>query len=152
MLPIMPDPLVRPARPEELASCAALISGMPLFEPYGLTPARLLHSLSATMDLVLVALTGEEVCGFAWVAEQGAFARDFYVRLLVGPGVGGLLMDAVEARAGGDVFLLVNSGNSGARRFYERRGYVVVGQLDSYVAPGVDELLMRRTPSPVVRP
>ncbi len=151
MLPVMSQPIVRPARPHELESCAALISGLSLFEPYGLTPARLLHALSGTMDPVLVALEGEEVRGFAWIAEKGAFARDCYLRLLVAPGVGAVLMDEVESRAAGDVFLLVNRDNEGAQRFYQRRGYVVVGQLDSYVAPGVDELLMRRTTGPAAR-
>ena len=91
--------------------------------------------------------------GFAWWTRTGAFARSPYLRLLVvgsaatGAGVGGRLLEAVEAAAfadAADLFTLVSTENAGARRLYARRGFEEVGRLADYVAPGLHEVVLRK--------
>jgi GNAT superfamily N-acetyltransferase len=152
---------VRPARAPDVPSLAALVDGHPLFERYGLRPAALAASLARALergDRVWVDDDGGAPRGFAWWTPTGAFARSPYLRLLVvaadatGAGVGARLMDAVEAGAfavADDLFALANVDNAGARRFYARRGYVEVGRIDDYVAPGLHEVVLRkRRPAP----
>ncbi|MFN2321677.1 MAG: N-acetyltransferase family protein [Trueperaceae bacterium] len=151
---------VRPARVSDAHALAALVDGHPLFERYGVRSADLAASLARAIE------HGERVCvdddtagprGFAWWTPTGTFARSPYLRLLVvaanatGEGVGARLMDAVEQGAfavANDLFALANADNEGARRFYTRRGYVEVGRLEDYVAPGLHEVVLRkRTPT-----
>ncbi len=146
---------VRSAREDDARSLAALVDGHPLFERYGLRPADLAAILTRALE------SGEHVWiddaggprGFAWWTPTGAFARSPYLRLLVvaadatGAGVGARLLDAVEQSAfavANDLFALANVDNEGARRFYVRRGYVEVGRLEDYVAPGLHEVVLRK--------
>jgi ribosomal protein S18 acetylase RimI-like enzyme len=147
---------IRTCTAADRAACAALISGQPLFVPYGLTAEGLEKSLAAAGhgEQILLAESEGQVLGFVWFMTRGAFGRSAYLRLLVtapaeqGRGVGSLLMDAAEGAVFAevsDLFLLVNSKNGAARRFYERRGFVKAGELASYVARGLDEVLLRKT-------
>lgn len=146
---------VRTAREDDAPALAALVDGHPLFARYGLGTTDLATSLVRAME------RGEHVWidddggtrGFAWWTPTGAFARSPYLRLLVvaadatDAGVGARLMDAVEQgafAAANDLFALANVDNDGARRFYARRGYVEVGRLEDYVAPGLHEVVLRK--------
>jgi len=42
------------------------------------------------------------------------------------------------------IFLCVSSFNGRASQLYERRGYVVVGELKDYVVAGESEILMHK--------
>jgi ribosomal protein S18 acetylase RimI-like enzyme len=67
-------------------------------------------------------------------------------------GVGGRLMDEAEAAilgSGPNVFLLVSSWNTGAQRFYERRGYRRIGELADYIRRGITEVVYRKTLGPI---
>ena len=67
-------------------------------------------------------------------------------------GIGGALVRFVEERILRDtpnVFLCVSSFNEGAKRFYERLGYEVVGELRDMLIPGHSEILMRRSTGPI---
>lgn len=147
---------IRACAAADHAACAAIIGGQPLFVPYGLTPDSLEKSFGAAAEgseRILLAEDDDQVLGFVWFMPRGAFGRSGYLRLLVtasaaqGRGVGSRLMDAAEVTVfaeASDLFLLVNSTNSGALRFYERRGFSRAGKLDSYVKPGLDEILLRK--------
>jgi ribosomal protein S18 acetylase RimI-like enzyme len=147
---------IRPARIADAAALAALAVGHALFARYGLDADAIAGSLVAAQeagDGVLVGTEGHRPLGFAWWAPRGAFARSPYLRLLVvapgatGRGLGGALLDAVEARsvtAASDLFLLVTHDNEAALRFYARRGYGEVGRLPDYVVPGITEVIMRK--------
>lgn len=68
-----------------------------------------------------------------------------------GEGLGTRLLSWVEDRIfreSPNVFLCVSSFNDGARRLYERLGYVRVGVLDDYIVRGHGEVLMRKTRGP----
>lgn len=147
---------LRPAESADLRACGELVRGQPLFGPYGLTPASLQKALSAALgrgEELHVADGSGRILGLVWFQLRGAFGRSGYLRLLVtdseaqGLGIGSRLLRHAEARVFGqadDMFLLVNSRNAAARRFYERHGYVACGTLEAYVAPGLDEVLLRR--------
>ncbi len=147
---------VRTARVPDAHSLAKLSDGHPLLERYGLRPAVLASSLALAIergDHVWAEGEADSPRGFAWWTPTGAFARSPYLRLLVvaadatGSGVGARLMDAVERGAfavATDLFALTNADNDGARRFYARRGYLEVGRLDDYVAPGLHEVVVRK--------
>ena len=147
---------IRQAERSQLTSLARLHEGHALFRRYALETTALADALAQALDAgdgVLTAVRAGERIGFAWWSPRGAFSRSPYLRLLVvaaqaaGTGAGTALMDAVEREAfarAADLFLLVTRDNAGARRFYERRGFEAVGELHDYVAPGVDEVVMRK--------
>jgi len=148
--------VIREARREDAAALAALPLGHPLFERYGFEAAGTARSLIAAMEAgegVLLAERDGRPVGFAWWVARGAFGRSPYLRLLVvdrawsGGGIGGALLDAVEARAfaaAADLFLLVTDDNTAAQRFYARRGFAEVGRLPDYVRSGITEVVMRK--------
>jgi len=147
---------LRPAEASDLKSAAELIRNQRLFEPYGLTPAALERTLLAAHgrgEQLHVADLNGTVSGLIWFQLQGAFGRSGYVRLLVtgeqaqGQGIGARLLALAEQTVfaqTGDMFLLVNSFNADARRFYERHGYAATGTIPDYVAPGLDEVIMHK--------
>ena len=140
--------------PAQLDACAALIDRLPLFAPYGYTSAAARRNLEdalsegrAELLCVLDAAAGEQVAGFAWFVPRGAFDRSGYLRLIAiddryqGRGIGRLLMEELERRhlARGGIALLAAADNASAHRFYERLGYLQVGELKDYVKPGLHE-------------
>lgn len=152
--PTSPDQVrLGPLDPAGIPAFAALVDGHPMFQEYGLRPARLATQLAGALergDAVLTATLGNDPAGLVWFMESGTFSTGGYIRLIVvsprhtGAGIGGLLMDAAEAavfRGTPHLFLLVNTGNRAAQAFYRRRGYRQVGELPSFAAPGVDEYI-----------
>ena len=103
----------------------------------------------------LARIAGERA-GFLILNMAGAFAG-YLQTICVAPafrgrGLGTTLMRFAEERVFRDspnVFLCVSSFNPGARRLYERLGYVPVGELSDYLAAGHAELLMRKTIGPL---
>jgi [ribosomal protein S18]-alanine N-acetyltransferase len=66
-------------------------------------------------------------------------------------GIGAKLMNAAEERIfreSPNVFLCVSSFNRDAKRFYERIGYHVVGELTEFAISDHHEILMRKTIGP----
>lgn len=146
--------LVRPATAADLPAAAALVTGQALFEQYGISAHGLLTSLESALvqsQQVLVATQEDRVAGLAWFQLRGGFARSGYLRLLLtdqelqGRGIGSRLLAHVEEAVfnqGNDMFLLTNTENSAARRFYARQGYSEVGMIPDYVSPGLDEVIL----------
>jgi len=96
---------------------------------------------------------GSRAAGLIWTAERGAFGSFPYLRLIAvredlrGRGIGSRLMDHFEEQGFARrprVFLLVSDFNSGAQRFYERRGYTQVGAIPDMFIEGVTELIMMK--------
>lgn len=94
---------------------------------------RLRLAAPAATQLVLKAVRGGELCGFACTfldadPDWGALLDNLHVRPdLTGGGIGALLLDATiarvrDARPGSALHLWVFEANTGARRFYERHG------------------------------
>jgi len=91
------------------------------------------------------------------VIRPRVFLGDYLELLAVAPdkrgqGMGAALLTFVEnvafARAK-NLFVCVSDFNDGARRFYERHGYQLIGPIQNLVVAGRSELLMRKTIGPV---
>lgn len=153
---------IRPLREADVAACASIVLAVPLWRPYGVATddaARAVFAdVLAGMCLGLVAEDAGRIVGYVLFALRGTFFHSGYVRsVAVAPdaqhqGVGGRLMDAAEAAIlghGPNVFLLVSSWNTGAQRFYERRGYRRIGEIPDYVGRGITEVVYRKTLGPM---
>jgi ribosomal protein S18 acetylase RimI-like enzyme len=142
------------ARREHIPPMAALMATAPLLHRYRVTARGAKANLAEALrerDLVLVAVDGNVVLGFAWVIITRALDRAAYLRLLLvsaehqSRGVGAALLARAErdARASGcrHLVLLVTKTNRRARSFYERHGYAHLGDLAGFVRRGIAESL-----------
>lgn len=147
------------------------MTASPLLRRYRVTRAGAKASLDEALrarDLLLIAEDSGRVAAMAWVITTRALDRSAYLRLLLvdgqdqSRGLGARLVARAEreARASGSrhLALLVTRSNRRARSFYERLGYARVGELESFVRPGITECLYikswrnnPRRPSSIVR-
>ncbi len=138
----------------QLHAIAELMAASSLLRRYGLTPKGARTSLAEALrdrDVLLVAIDGGSVVGFAWLITTRALDRSAYLRLLLvadgrrSRGVGKALLERAErkvrARKCRHLALLVTTTNRRARVFYERHGYRHVGDLAGFVRPRIDESL-----------
>lgn len=114
--------------------------------PDGLTTARTLDAfrervagrVADTSDTTVAEVAGD-VAGFIMIANDEV-EQVFVDRVHRGSGLAGLLLDEAERQVsavGHDVaWLAVVVGNTRARRFYERRGWVDEGDLPYAVSAG----------------
>ncbi|MDH5200882.1 MAG: GNAT family N-acetyltransferase [Candidatus Bathyarchaeota archaeon] len=142
----------------ESEACARMMAGS---EPWITLERGYDESLEIISDPsreVYLAVIGGEIAGFVVLEMSGAFVG--YVKSICvssewrGRGVGERLMAFAEERIFSEapnVFLCVSGFNEGARRFYERLGYEVVGELRDYIVPGRSEILMRKSIAPLAR-
>lgn len=134
------------------------MTASPLLRRYRVTRAGATASLSEGLrarDLLLVAEDAGRVAAMAWVITTRALDRSAYLRLLLvaerdrSRGLGERLLGRAErdARASGSrhLVLLVTRANRRARAFYERQGYVRVGDLASFARPGIAECLYTKS-------
>ena len=99
---------------------------------------------------------GGAVAGIALVAPR-VLLGDYLELLAVAPvargqGLGGQFLAHVEEIVFGrmkNLFVCVSDFNEGARRFYARHGYEVIGRLPDLLVQGRAEILMRKTKGPV---
>ncbi len=149
-------------RDADVVACASIMLAVPLWTRYGITSIDAARAAFADVvagtTLGLVAEEDERIVGFVVYTVRGTFVHSGYVRsVAVAPGaqhrgVGARLMDAAEAailRHGPNVFLLVSTWNTGARRFYERRGYRRIGEVEDYLRRGITEVVYRKTLGPI---
>ena len=142
------------ARPAHVNAIADLIAESPLLHRYGVTARGARTSLAEALhqrDIVLVAMDGATVVGFAWALWTRALDRSAYLRLLLvaegrqSRGTGAALLERVEREARKarcrHLALLVTKDNRRARSFYESHGYAHVGDLPGFVRPGITEAL-----------
>ncbi|TMF62392.1 MAG: GNAT family N-acetyltransferase [Chloroflexi bacterium] len=142
------------ATPAHLGPIATLMATSPLLHRYRVTARGAKASLAEGMrerDVVLVAVDGDAVLGFAWVIVTRALDHAAYLRLLIvaqthqSRGLGAALLARAEREARATrcrhFVLLVTKTNRRARSFYERQGYARVGDLAGFVRPGIAESL-----------
>lgn len=164
--------VVRRLRAADVAACAAIIGGDPLWRRYGLTAGRAERAIRRAPGAgrggrqadrgageMAVARQGQQVVGFIWFRLDGTFHHSGYVRWVAvapqarGRGVGERLMRYAEERIfreGPNVFLTVSDFNVRAQAFYRRLGYTQVGAIPDYVVPGITERLYRKTRGPIL--
>jgi len=142
------------ARTEHIRPMAALMARSPLLRRYRVTERGAKASLAEALrerDLLLAAVDGRVVVGLAWLIMTRALDRAAYLRLLLvsqdqqSRGLGAALLARAEREARASrcrhFALLVTKTNRRARSFYERRGYVHLGDLAGFVRPGIAESL-----------
>ncbi|MCW4051532.1 MAG: GNAT family N-acetyltransferase [Candidatus Bathyarchaeota archaeon] len=109
----------------------------------------------ASRDVYLAQLDSS-ILGFVVVEMDGAFTG--YIKSICvapehrGRGVGVLLMSYVENKIFEEkpnVFICVSSFNEGAKRFYIKLGYEIIGELKDFLVAGHSEILMRKTIAPL---
>ena len=118
--------------------------------------ANCLAYCRAPQFVALIARRAGARCGFLLLHPTGVAGSPYIASIATiaavrGQGVGSELLDAAErwlpeAR---HMFLCVSSFNTRAQQFYERRGYVKVGEFPAYVIASASEILMHKR---LVRP
>lgn len=109
-------------------SRAAAMPWLPVLHDEASTRWWVEHVVLADQDVVVAEVGGAAV-GFSAVA--GGWLEHLYVAPQAqGRGVGSALLAAVLDRCGGSIDLRVFARNAAAREFYERRGFVLVGEGD----------------------
>ncbi|MFB9377904.1 GNAT family N-acetyltransferase [Kineococcus gynurae] len=132
----MADPVVSPARrgdadaiTDVFLAARAGLGFLPVLHTDDETRWWAEHVVLAEHDVVLVRDGNGVVRGFA--AVRGAWLEHLYVHPEAqGRGLGTRLLTDVLDRAGDEVRLHVFLPNTGARRFYERHGFELVGTRD----------------------
>ncbi len=141
---------------EQAETCARMMAESEPWITLGRGYDESLTILTDPSREVYLAVDDEEVAGFVVLEMEGAFTgyvKSIYVsQPYRGGGVGARLMSFTEERVFRErrnVFLCVSDFNEGARRFYERLGYLVVGELRDYIVRGCSEILLRKTIGPL---
>ena len=145
-------PLVADAESE---ACADLLASSEPWLTLGLDRPTLLRQIQDPSRERYTAWVEGQLAGLLVLNLQGAFVG--YVQTICmtpvcrGRGLGAALIAFAEARIFREhpnVFLCVSAFNLGARRFYGRLGYQVVGELPDYLVAGQSEILMRKSRGP----
>ena len=149
---------LRPLILADIPILSSMLSGMDLWQGYGMSEGRLAKDLERSLkrsDMVLIAEAkrGKEPVGIVWCQAGAAFGRSGFVKLIaVGDkhrrkGVASKLLAEAEgfiADISFDIFLHVSDFNKDARAFFKRHAYEQVGILKDYVIPDVDEHIYRK--------
>ena len=150
---------------KHIGSIATLLAASPLLRRYRVTRAGARTNLSEALrrrDVLLAAVDGDAVVGFAWLITTRALDRSAYLRLLLvaegrqSAGLGAALLARAErqVRTSGSrhLVLLVTKTNRRARAFYEEHGYAHVGDLAGFVRAGITESLIEDWQTPAASP
>ncbi len=143
---------IRSASAADRDWAAALLAGSDPWVRLGATYPQCVQVCTDPRYEVYVAHVDGERCGVLVLQDKGLAGAPYLKSIAVtepfrGRGLGGGLMDFAEARFREEsrwFFLCVSSFNLRARWFYERRGYVAVGELPDHVVDGASEILMRK--------
>jgi ribosomal protein S18 acetylase RimI-like enzyme len=147
---------IEPARDAaDRESCARMMCSTDPWITLGRSYERCLAAVSDPARELYVARAADEVAGFILLTMKGQFPG-YITSVCVaasarGSGLGTQLVAFAEQRIhreSPNVFLCVSSFNPGARRLYERLGFVYVGTLKDFLVEGHDELLFRKTIGP----
>jgi GNAT superfamily N-acetyltransferase len=150
------------ATARHVPAMADLMVASPLLKRYRVTRAGASRSMREALrarDLLFVAMEADVTIGLAWLIVSRALDDSAYLRLLLvseghqSRGLGAALLARAErdVRTAGSrhLVLLVTRANRRARSFYERHGYVRVGDLPGFARPEITESLYQKSwPTP----
>ncbi|MGE5654241.1 MAG: GNAT family N-acetyltransferase [Bacillota bacterium] len=148
---------IQPLSSDLITGAAEAVAACPIFAPYNFTPQRVSSIFAKALASgaeILIAAHQDRVVGVIWLQRKAMFGMSGYIKLVAvhpyaqGMGVGRTLLIEAEKRLTQDnpnVFLLTTADNQAAQAFYARMGYQAIGTVTSYVIPGVDEIIMRKT-------
>ena len=141
---------------DEAHVCARFMADSEPWVTLDQTYDDLLKLLNASSKETYVAVTAAEVVGFIILDMKGSFTG--YIKTIgvltqwQKRGIGSQLLAFAEVRIfsqSPNIFICVSSFNPGAQKFYQHRGYQVVGTLKDYLVTGHDEILLRKTIAPL---
>ena len=146
---------LRPATPDDVVTLADLFRRSreanretipPIVHPPETVEPFLRHVV-ATDEVWVAVLDGGGVVGFVALDADGV--DHLYVDPgNTGDGVGSLLVERAKERRPHGLSLWTFVSNTGARRFWARHGFVVVGGTDGDNEEGAPDLRLAWTPSP----
>lgn len=143
---------IKPATEEEREWATLLIVNSEPWTRIGSDLERCRKTLHEPEYPLYIAHSGGKPTGMILLHKRG-FASSPYVRLLaVAPefrsrGVGAALMQFAEELFKPEakhLFLCVSSFNPRAKKFYERLGYQMIGEIEDYVVEGESEYMMHK--------
>ncbi|MDQ2732308.1 MAG: GNAT family N-acetyltransferase [Armatimonadota bacterium] len=153
--------IIRPALERDLDELVSMMAGQSPWLTLGFTPEMCRAVLSSGLEEIQVTVDEEDhPVGFLrW--QPAAFLGQPYLQLLaVAPlhqqqGVGRTLLrwlerEVFEIRGLANLFLCVSNFNEMGQIFYRRLGYREVGRLDSFLKPGLDELIFQKSVRPLL--
>ena len=127
----------------EARAAAAIMAGSEPWITLGRNPEQTYRNVTLPQQESYVAMLGDEVVGVVILALPIPLIKGYISGLAVkaqfrNQGIGAKLLKVAEDRIfreSPNVFLCVTSFNHDARRFYERMGYHVVGELSEFSIP-----------------
>jgi ribosomal protein S18 acetylase RimI-like enzyme len=146
-------PTLRPARPDDAPALADLF--WQVREENAATIPRIVHPRETVLPFVRSVLAGSEVwaatvreepVAFCAVGPDGDLDHLYVAGAHTGSGVGSTLLALAQRRNPRGLALWVFASNTGAVRFYERHGFVVVGGTDGDNEEGAPDLRMEWRP------
>lgn len=148
----MPTVAIRASQGDDPTWAARLMSASDPWVTLGRGFDACLSTCTSAVDVLEIAETGTERCGFVLVRPDGVAGAPYLVSIAVAPsfrgrGVGAALLEHVENSFRGrsrHLFLCVSSFNPRARAFYDRHGFAAVGTLKAFLVEGADEILMHK--------
>ncbi len=145
---------IRQLRETDIDEVARIMSSTELWQRYGVdfesARKRFKQALRGKAHMFVAEIEGK-VAGFLWYVPRGAFDRSGYIELIGikntyrGRGIGKALMEFVEKEFNpDDIFLLVSDFNKEAQKFYEKLGFVKIGEIKDYVVKGITEFIYHK--------
>jgi ribosomal protein S18 acetylase RimI-like enzyme len=146
----MENIIIHPANESERDLAAALLAGSEPWITLGITARQCEKTCHDPEYLVYIAYLGDEPAGTVILDPRGLAGSPYLKSIAVYPkfrgrGVGSSILSFSEDLFRSEskhFFLCVSSFNQGARKFYERHGYKVIGELKDYIIEGASEILM----------
>lgn len=143
---------IHPATPNEMDQAALLLSSS---EPW-ITLGRTIEQCSLICHdpeyTLYFALSGDMPAGVILTDPRGIAGSPYIKSIAVfpefrGQGIGTRLLEFAEDLYHGrskHLFICVSSFNTGARRLYERFGFIALCEFKDYIIEGASEILMHK--------
>jgi ribosomal protein S18 acetylase RimI-like enzyme len=147
------DLVLRTARPEDAAACAAIFNGwvdatdwMPRVHPPEDVARFYREHVMATCTVTIAEAAGR-VAGFLAVDGEGFVAGLYLAPEARGRGVGRALLAEAKVRRPEGLTLWAFVANQGARRFYAREGFVEVRRTEGENEEKLPDVLLAWKPA-----
>lgn len=141
--------IIRAMQKDDIAKLVSWLLESPLWQRYKLNQkiaANNFQKALKTDDELIVALSEDEICGFAWLQPNAFLKRSPYLKMIgvkqgyQSLGIGYKLISYLEQDKN-ELFLLVSNFNISAQKFYKKQGYKQIGTIPNYILGDVDELI-----------
>jgi ribosomal protein S18 acetylase RimI-like enzyme len=156
MLKLMDKLFIRPLQnPAEACLCADFMAASEPWLTLNFGAEQIFQRLTNPQRDVYVAEMENQIVGALVLHLDGVL--NGYIQLIAihpdqrGGGLGAQLLAFAEERIfqhSPNAFLCVSDFNLRAQKFYEHHGYLRIGELPDFLAPGRAEILLRKTHGP----